>query len=380
MNACMVCATYPPNEIPCGVGDYTRELTERLAEVGVGVTVVASAGYRGGSGGTVAVRQLATPWDRDTVKRVVDLVRRERFDLVHVQYTPELYGPGPWPKLLPLLLALGGGPPVVVTPHTLVGGYGLATFLAPLLLAGARRIICPNPEVTSLITRYLPPLRPRIREIPIGSAVPGAPERPDRVRQAIREELGAGAGTMLVAHFGFARPGKGIETLLEAARRLHAMGTRYLLLMIGGAWPGAEAHYKDLKARSHALGLADRVRWLGHADRARVGALLGACDAYVIPYDDGLSTRRSTLITGIAHRLPIVSTRAARPDARFRDGEQALLVPPRDPDALARALVALAASPELRARLRAEMDRLAALFSWPAIVEATRAVYREVLA
>jgi glycosyltransferase involved in cell wall biosynthesis len=379
VNVCIVCPTYPPHAIPCGVGDYTRGLAEHLTELGTSITVLASTGHRASSPSRVRVLPVTDRWDRAATRSLVRRLTAERFDAVNLQYTPELYGRGPWMKLLPAQIALRGGPPVVLTPHTLVGGYPSARALAPLLLIGSRRLVCPSGEVAALIRRSLPVLARRIREIPIGSNIPPRDDAryPER-RAAIRAELGLDADTLALVHFGFAYRGKGIETLLDAARRLVADGVRFVLLMVGGPWPGAEAYYDDLRAGGRIPELAEHVVWVGHAEDARVAALLTAADVYVVPYDDGISARRGTLMAGVAHRLPIVSTHPRVPDPQFRDGDTVRLVPARDGAALAQALAELARSPELRRRLETGIARVALRHAWPTIATAMAAVYREV--
>ena len=151
-----------------------------------------------------------------------------------------------------------------------------------------------------------------------------------------------------------------------------------MLLMIGGAWPGADAYYQGLQSRCQGTGVVKNVVWLGHCERARVATLLEASDIYVVPYDDGISTRRGTLLAGLVHNLPVVSTYPSRRSGRFRDGENVMLVPPGDPIALARAIGMLIASPNLRQKIRSGARALAAEFSWTHIAADTVAVYREV--
>lgn len=378
MRICMVCPTYPPNDVPCGVGDYTRELAEHLAVTGVSLTVVASTFHRPENSSPIRVIPFAERWDWRATRNLARFIHEGAFDLIHIQYTPGLFGRSPWLKLLPAVLALQGGPRVILTPHTLVGGYPSAAVLAPLLTSFSHRIICPNDEVTYLVARYLPFLRQRVRRIPIGSSIPALVGDPELTRAAIRAEFGLGADTMLLTHFGFAYSGKGIETLVVAAGHLRDAGMQFRLLMIGGPWPGAEAYYEELQATSRASGLNEHILWLGHCGRERIAALLLASDIYVVPYDDGISARRSTLLAGIMHHLPILSTHAVRPSRLFRDGENVLLVPPGDHVALSRAMTTLITSPELRRRLRLGVANLAKDFSWSRIAESTAAVYHEV--
>jgi glycosyltransferase involved in cell wall biosynthesis len=147
--------------------------------------------------------------------------------------------------------------------------------------------------------------------------------------------------------------------------------------MIGGPWPEAPEYYRALQARCRAEGIDQHVRWMGHCGPARVSELLAASDICLLPYDDGVSLRRSTLLAAIAHHLPIVSTRSSRLSRWFRDGENVILVPPADPSALAVAVETLARSPSARTRLSSAMASLAQEFAWPRIAERTLAVYRE---
>src|SRR5688500_60775 len=220
MKVLLVCPTYPPNDVPCGVGDFSGELATGLVRRGASVTVAASTRHRGATDGAVRVVRVATGWNRRAVRDVVALARRERCDVVNVQYGPELYGRGPWPKALPAWLALARGPRVVVTAHTVVGGYPSSRWLVPLLFAPARRIIATSREVAMLVERRLPMFRARLREVPIGTNIPLGAEPRELVRARVRAELGLAPDAPLVTHFGFAYPGKGIETLLAASARL----------------------------------------------------------------------------------------------------------------------------------------------------------------
>jgi glycosyltransferase involved in cell wall biosynthesis len=134
------------------------------------------------------------------------------------------------------------------------------------------------------------------------------------------------------------------------------------------------------------LGLADLVATTGRLPPAELSAALLACDVIALPYRDGASLRRGTLMAAIAHGLPIVSTRglaavgAEDVDAPLllRDGEHLLRVPPDDPAALAGAIAHLADDPGLRARLAANAGAVAARVAWPEIARGTLTVYETV--
>jgi glycosyltransferase involved in cell wall biosynthesis len=84
-------------------------------------------------------------------------------------------------------------------------------------------------------------------------------------------------------------------------------------------------------------------------------------------------------MAGLAHGLPVVTTDSPVRSAYLRDGENVVLVPSRDADALAKRVCSLLASGEDMARLRRGAQALALEFSWPAIARRTRALYAQVL-
>jgi glycosyltransferase involved in cell wall biosynthesis len=125
--------------------------------------------------------------------------------------------------------------------------------------------------------------------------------------------------------------------------------------------------------------IAHAVLWTGRAPGAAVSSLLAAADLFVVPYDAGGTDRRSSLMAGLAHGLPVVTTPSPVPSSSLRDGVNVALVPPGDADAFAKRVCALLASDDEQARLRMGALALAEQFSWPALAQRTRALYAQVL-
>jgi glycosyltransferase involved in cell wall biosynthesis len=131
---------------------------------------------------------------------------------------------------------------------------------------------------------------------------------------------------------------KGLDTLLEAAARLPQ-----LYVWIAGEGP-LEAELKALAAR---LGIEDRVRFLGwRNDR---GALLAACD--VVAFPSRYEPFGTVTVDAWAAGRPLVAADAVGPAAYVRDGENGLLVPKDDVEALAGALQRVITDKTLAARL-----------------------------
>jgi glycosyltransferase involved in cell wall biosynthesis len=373
MRVMMVCPSYPPQAVTCGVGDYTRCLATELVRQGETVTVITSREWRG----QAPPGRAATP--EPTVLPVLDIPAWWRVmpaDVVHVQYAPDLYRRRGELALLPVRARLGAAPPLVITFHTLLDGTLAGRARALLLLAAAHATISANEEVTGMVRRRLPAwLARRLTEIPIGSNIAPAPAAD---RAAVLARLSLPADALLIAHFGLVYPGKGLETLLDALLQVRRRHPRAHLVIVGDIREEDRAYRARLEARVARLGLRPAVVWTGRMADAEASGVLSAADLFVAPFDEGASIRRGSLMAGLAHGRPVVSTLPARPSAWLRDGEALALVAPRDAAALAERMIALLDAPAERARLAGAACSLAGRFAWPDIAARTRAVYESV--
>lgn len=378
MRICMVCPSYPPRDTTCGVGDYTRCLAEELVKQGEQVVVVTSTGYRGDSG-AVQVRPIVSNWSAGEAWALLRAQRRQAADVIHLQYTPDLYGRRSGFSLLPCASRLQPRPvPVVVTFHTLIGGGLWSKLMAPWLLLTANRSISANEEVSDLIHRHLPALESRVAAIGIGSNIPVNSVDREAARRSERARLGLPDQARVLAHFGLVYPGKGLETVLRALPAILREHPLARLVIIGDTRPEDRPYREELERLACEQGVAQAVVWTDHASGERVSSLLAAADLFVVPYDAGGTARRGSLMAGLAHGLPVVTTASPVPSSPLQDGTHAILVPPGDAVALAKRVCALLASGEECTRLRAGALALAGEFSWPAIAQRTRALYAQV--
>ncbi len=126
--------------------------------------------------------------------------------------------------------------------------------------------------------------------------------------------------------------------------------------------------------------LQDQVLWTGYVPNHEVSAAFKSSDVCALPFADGASFRRGSLMAALTHGVAIVSTYPQVPLPEIVDRENMLLVPQRDVDALVRAIRELVADPALRQRLEAGAEQLSRLFDWEGIADRTLELYRQVLA
>jgi glycosyltransferase involved in cell wall biosynthesis len=164
----------------------------------------------------------------------------------------------------------------------------------------------------------------------------------------VRGELGIPSGALVVGSVGALRPEKRFDVLLRAAARLTPSWPG-LRVVIAGAGP----EHERLAGLAVALGLADRVTLLGA--RTDVPDVLRACDV-AVNCSDFEGTPLSVL-EYMEAGLPVVASRVGGLPSLIGDGVHGLLVPRRDPAALAAALAALLADGERRRAMGAEGRR-----------------------
>lgn len=188
----------------------------------------------------------------------------------------------------------------------------------------------------------------------------------------LRRELGLPPATRVVLNVGALADHKGQIYLVDAAPAVLARRADVVFAIAG---EGEER--PRLEARIASLGIGDRFRLLGFRDD--IPALLRGADVYVMPsHMEGLGT---AVLDALCCALPIVAARAGGIPEMIRDGENGLLVPPRDPGALAGAILRLLDDPSLARRLGAAgPGTVEARFSVNAMVEANIAVYRKLIA
>ncbi len=381
MRVGLITGEYPPDQ--GGVGDFTHHLARGLADLGHEVHVITTARPSiPPSAAPPVAHRTVRDWGWGCWRTVLQVARENGLEVLNLQYQAAAYGMRPAVHFLP---RPARRPPLVVTFHDLRVPY-LFPKAGPLrrrvvygLARSADGVIATNDEdFQHLLTEARPR---RLALIPIGSNIPCAPP-PGYDRAAERARWGVGPDYLLLGYFGFLNESKGGEELVQALALLVEEGVPAHLLMVGGqvgtSDPTNRAYAERVMGQIRERGLEGRVHWTGYTDPETVSAGLLATDVCVLPYRDGVSFRRGTLHACLAHGRAIVTTQPALPLPQVRDGENMLLVPPRNPRALAEAARRLYQNPALRARLERGAAALAAEFTWERIARRTAAFLEEV--
>ncbi|HAJ38690.1 MAG TPA: glycosyl transferase family 1 [Chloroflexi bacterium] len=180
------------------------------------------------------------------------------------------------------------------------------------------------------------------------------------------------AGKALLLFVGRLRHYKGINVLVEAMRDV--TNAHALIVGIGpmeAAW----------RAQAQAMGVTDRVTFLGELNDADVVALYHAADLFVLPSTNRAETLGIVQLEAMACGLPVICTELGTGTSYVNQhGVTGLVVPPRDPAALAAAIRQLAAHPDQRMHMGAAgRQRVEQEFAREVMLARVLDFYREAL-
>jgi glycosyltransferase involved in cell wall biosynthesis len=232
-----------------------------------------------------------------------------------------------------------------------------------LLLANAQ------PVLDQLIAEGAPPDRTLL----LYSGVDLEPPTCVPDRAAARNRFGLKPDQLAIGIVANLIPYKGHADLVEALARLSSRTDQKWVLLVAGRDDGPG---RALKERAEFQGIASNIRWLGSIND--VPTLWRAADIGVLAsHQEGLP---NSLLEAMAMGVPTVTTNVGGVVDIVTNGVDALVVPPRNPEAIAEALLAMIESPELRLRLGgAATARVHGMFSLQRCVDAYQLLYESML-
>jgi glycosyltransferase involved in cell wall biosynthesis len=355
---------YPKGDFYTGAAIQLRDLARGLVLRGHRVTVVTRASERwaaeAGAAGFTHLDFFRGPVDPVGAARLAGLLRRERIEVVHAHK-------GGGRTLTLFARGLGPRPPLVVN-------RGVSFPMAPVSrwVDGSRAVACIVAVCQAIKDDLVRQGLPATKIDVVYSGTDTDWFDPGRVSGAgVRQELGLHPGTPLVTQIGVREP-KGNDDLLRAFARIRAARPDARLLLVG-----ARAEKRaPLESLARAGGLGDSVTIWGYRDD--VPDVLAAAQVSVDASYEGLGIT-GTLRESLAMETPVVATRAMGNPELVGHEEHGLLVPPRDPEALAAAVLRLLADPAWARRLgQAGRGRVVAGFSTRAKVERLETLYARV--
>jgi glycosyltransferase involved in cell wall biosynthesis len=170
-------------------------------------------------------------------------------------------------------------------------------------------------------------------------------------------------------------PRKGLADVLCALARSRP---DVELVVVGGGDPITDPGEAALRSLATELGIDDRVTFRGRLAAPDVAAVMRSADALVCaPWYEPFGI---VPVEAMACGVPVIGTAVGGLLDTVRDGVTGILVPPREPDALAAAIDRLLADPVRRRRMGAAGAERGSAYRWPRVAASVLDVYRRTIA
>ncbi len=359
-----------------GVESHVRSLSAELAARGHEVTVVTSRddpsrpaeekvdGFR-----VIRVKPRMIVMRTPIVPRMRASVRGLSADVVHAHSPPPMAahyaGAG----------AAERGTPFVVTYHCdveLPSAWG--TFVETVYRRSLGASTLREADKVVVTTRtYAATSRAVWRYNPtvIPNAVDHRRFRPEVDGSSVRERLKISSDQPVVLLVGRIVPHKGVEHFIEAARFVPE--AQFLVAGDGSLLPA-------MKRLATAMGLSQRVRFLGRVSDDNLPRLYAACDVFVLPSVSRLEAFGIVALEAMATGKPVVVADIPGVREVIEDGREGLLADPVNPEDLAAKIRRLLADPDARRSMgQRGREKVVSSFSLERVTDQIEALYRSVL-
>jgi glycosyltransferase involved in cell wall biosynthesis len=296
-------------------------------------------------------------------RRAADFLNVNTVDVVCVQHEYGIFGGKSGSHLLTLLRELRM--PIVTTLHTIVGEpTPMQRRVLDELTGLSERIVVMSTHGAALLREVHNVPEAKIDVIPHG--IPSVPPA-----QRSKDRLGV-EGKSVILTFGLLSPDKGIEHVIEALPTILARCPDAIYIVLGATHPRVREQHGEsyrLSLESRAQRLAVDSSLIFHDRFVSPGELaefMAAADVYVTPYVNPEQITSGTLAYAVGSGKAVVSTPYRYARELLADG-RGVLVPWRDPAAIAREVIGLLTDDPKRAEIQARAAAFGRAMAWPAV-------------
>ena len=350
-------STFPPTS--CGIATFSAALSAGLIGNGDSVHVI-RLGSAPDLEDSLVLGSLGdgTPESRN---KAIDILNRT--DVTIIQHEYGLYDGFDGDDVLSLVEHISV--PIMVVAHTVLSEpTANQRRVLEQVCAAADVVVVMTMTAQSRLLNGYDVEASKVIVIPHGAATP-------LEHEAVTTDRSPGAAPRLLT-WGLLGPGKGIEWAIDAIAELTDLDLPPNYIIAGATHPKIVEHsgeeYSDmLTDRAANSAAADHVSFDdSYRDLASLIELIHSADVVVLPYDSVDQVTSGVLVDAVAAGRPVISTAFPHAVELLASGA-GIVVPQRDPDALADAIRSVLTDPDLAASMAAEARRLAPGLSWASV-------------
>jgi glycosyltransferase involved in cell wall biosynthesis len=355
------------NHLPrqCGIATFTTDLSGAIAAECSNTDCMVLAMNDAGKTYPYPprVRFELSESDIASYERAAEFLNASKVDVVSLQHEYGIFGGEAGSYVLGLLRKLRM--PIVTTLHTILGEPDSAQRRAMNEVTRlSRRLVVMSAHGAALLHKVHGVPEHKVDIIPHG--IPNVP-----LGSSNKKELGI-AGKSVIFTFGLLSPDKGIEYVVEALPAILARYPETVYVVLGATHPHIKEHngesYRDsLERQAQQLGVDSSMIFDNRfVSRAELVKFLAAADIYITPYLKPEQSTSGTLAYAVGSGKAVISTPYlyAR---ELLDAGRGILVPWRDSQSIARAVIDLLSDDAKRLSLCARAAAHGRSMLWPAV-------------
>ena len=213
-------------------------------------------------------------------------------------------------------------------------------------------------DLTLLLSKYAESEFKKVYDGPtrvVRSGMDPARFTPGGDRTKIRNRFGFDTGDYVLLWLGIFMPHRRLQDAIEAVNILAARGVQVKLLLAGSDYAFPE-YFESLKSSTKQLGIESQVIFAGKVADNEIRDFYCACDSFLFPNDQ--QTWGLAVLEAMACGCPVLVSRGSGVHEVLTDDLNALLFPPRNPEALAAKIEGLVTNPEARKKIAENGMRL----------------------
>ncbi len=309
---CFISPTFPPHI--SGIADHTAFLAQTVAKT-ASVKVLTTV-QKDQSFPEVTVEQIFSLGQPKSILKIVDAVIADQPDWIVVQYDPfsygVAYGINPY---LPLMLTLlkNRCPQLkmsIIVHETFRSDHSLKSTLLSTVLTTQLWMICRLMDVIFIVVEPWIPTVKRwfpnkiVQHLPVSSNI----LQTTTIRDQARARLGINSQTIVLGLFGRMQGVRNLEHIILAAKKVIHAGLDVLILYVG----------LDPSTARNRLNMVPLMAD-GPLTANEISERFTAMDIYLAPFDEGVSTRRTSFMASLQHGLATVATYGTYTDQALLD-------------------------------------------------------------
>lgn len=357
----------------CGVSNYTYKLIQELnTNKNLDISIISSKNdFLDDQFNYINIEN----WNFSNWKNIKKAINKFKPQIIHYQHPTKIYGKNLFQFFIPYLIKKEfANIKVLTTIHEFSESPWYAKLWLIFLIKKSDYLIFTNQNNLDYAKKSIS-LKNKAKVIYIGSNIEVRKFNNDQIVKERKKILGD--KKYLIGYFGFIEKNKGIDDLINSLNILVNQANKPYKLLIIAALNNKYSYHRYIEKLTHKYSLQSNVYITGYLEETDVSKYLQMIDLGVLPFKNGVSLRRGSLIAMLLHNVPVISSNNDFIDNLLQNNKNILLFSKIDD--LTNKIPYLLENKKLYNKIKNGTKKIKTNFEWSFIAKNTYDFYMEML-